>query len=112
VDTTASFSAAGDYTLRLTANDGALTSSDDVVVTVNTDLIFADGFESGNFSAWSTSVTNAGNLTVSAAAALVGSSGLQAQVVNKNPLYVVDNSPTAEALPGALLQRTRLSWLK
>ncbi|KPK53598.1 MAG: hypothetical protein AMS22_07185 [Thiotrichales bacterium SG8_50] len=34
VDTTASFSAAGSYTLRLTANDGALSSSDDVVVTV------------------------------------------------------------------------------
>jgi uncharacterized repeat protein (TIGR03806 family) len=32
--TTASFSAAGTYTLRLSASDGALTSSDDVVVTV------------------------------------------------------------------------------
>ena len=35
IDTSASFSAAGSYTLRLTANDSALTSSDDVVVTVN-----------------------------------------------------------------------------
>jgi len=33
--TTATFSAAGSYTLRLTANDGALSTSDDVVVTVN-----------------------------------------------------------------------------
>jgi hypothetical protein len=33
--TTCTFSAAGSYTLRLTASDGALTSSDDVVVTVN-----------------------------------------------------------------------------
>jgi len=33
--TMASFSAAGVYTLRLTANDSQLTSSDDVVVTVN-----------------------------------------------------------------------------
>src|SRR5207248_1918199 len=32
--TTASFSTAGSYTLRLTANDSQLTSSDDVVVTV------------------------------------------------------------------------------
>jgi hypothetical protein len=35
VDTTASFSAAGTYTLRLTADDGALSSSDDVVISVN-----------------------------------------------------------------------------
>ena len=34
VDTTASFSAAGTYVLRLTANDGALTSFDEVTVTV------------------------------------------------------------------------------
>jgi hypothetical protein len=33
--TTASFSAAGSYVLRLTASDGALTASDDVGVTVN-----------------------------------------------------------------------------
>jgi hypothetical protein len=33
--TPASFSTAGVYTLRLTANDGALSASDDVVVTVN-----------------------------------------------------------------------------
>jgi hypothetical protein len=35
VDTTASFSTSGTYTLRLTANDGALSASDNVVVTVN-----------------------------------------------------------------------------
>jgi uncharacterized protein YjiK len=35
VDTTATFSAAGTYTLRLTANDSALSAFDDVVVTVN-----------------------------------------------------------------------------
>jgi len=34
VDTTASFSAPGSYTLRLTANDGALSAFDDVVVEV------------------------------------------------------------------------------
>ena len=35
VDTTVTFSAAGTYTLRLTANDSALSTSDDVIVTVN-----------------------------------------------------------------------------
>jgi hypothetical protein len=34
VDTTASFSAAGSYTLRLTANDGAVSVFDDVAITV------------------------------------------------------------------------------
>lgn len=34
VDTTATFGAAGEYVLRLTANDGALSASDDVKVTV------------------------------------------------------------------------------
>ena len=35
LSTTASFSTAGVYTLRLTASDSALTSTDDIVVTVN-----------------------------------------------------------------------------
>jgi tetratricopeptide (TPR) repeat protein len=35
VDTTASFTAGGAYTLRLTANDGELSASADVVITVN-----------------------------------------------------------------------------
>ena len=35
LNTTANFSAAGTYTLRLTASDGALSSSDDTIVTVN-----------------------------------------------------------------------------
>ncbi|MFH1170457.1 MAG: S8 family serine peptidase [Candidatus Vogelbacteria bacterium] len=35
LSTTATFSLAGTYTLRLTANDGALTTTDDVIVTAN-----------------------------------------------------------------------------
>src|SRR5678809_1637742 len=35
LNSTANFSAAGTYTLRLTANDSLLSSSDDVVITVN-----------------------------------------------------------------------------
>ena len=38
IDTTATFSAAGTYVLRLTAGDGALSSSDDVVVTVKPEV--------------------------------------------------------------------------
>jgi concanavalin A-like lectin/glucanase superfamily protein/Big-like domain-containing protein/K319-like protein len=36
--TTATFSASGSYVLRLTANDGALSTSDDVTITVNVNL--------------------------------------------------------------------------
>lgn len=99
VDTTASFSAAGSYVLRLTANDSLLSASDDVTVTVATaavDLIFADGFESGNLSAWSSSSIDGGNLSVSSAAALVGTRGLQALINDNNSIYVRDNLPNAE----------------
>ena len=100
VDTTATFSTAGTYTLRLTANDTALTTTDDITITVNpqppTDLIFADGFESGTLAAWS-SVTGTGDLSASAGAALVGATGLSVRVNDNSPAHVTDNSPNAEA---------------
>jgi hypothetical protein len=45
VDTTASFPAAGTYTLKLTADDGDMTSSDQVTVTVNPVVTQADTIE-------------------------------------------------------------------
>lgn len=96
VDTTAAFSAPGSYILRLSANDGAWSSNDDVQITV-TDLIFANGFESGGLSAWSSSVTGGGDLSVSPAAALVGAQGLQAVINDNFAIYVVDDAPTAES---------------
>ena len=61
-----------------------------------TDLIFKDGFESGNLSAWTTSSTNGGNLSVSPNAALSGSFGLQATFTNTTTMFVRDDSPNAE----------------
>jgi hypothetical protein len=61
------------------------------------DLIFADGFESGNLSAWTSSTIDLGDLRVSTAAALVGSQGLQALIDDANSIYVTDDSPTAQA---------------
>jgi hypothetical protein len=61
------------------------------------DLIFADGFESGNFSAWSASVTNNGALSVSTAAALVQTYGMRANINSNTSIYVTDNSPVNEA---------------
>jgi hypothetical protein len=102
VDTTATFSAAGIYVLRMTGSDGALTSSDDVTVTVGSgsgggDVIFADGFESGNLSSWSSAATGGGDLSVTAAAARSGAYGLQAAIVDNTAIYVVDDRPAAES---------------
>jgi hypothetical protein len=61
-----------------------------------TDLIFKDGFESGNLSAWTANSTNGGNLSVSPNAALSGSFGLQATFTNTTTMFVRDDSPNAE----------------
>ncbi len=63
---------------------------------VTSDLIFADGFEVGNFSAWSSNTTDANDLSVNAAAALSGGYGLQALIDDANKIYVSDDRPNAE----------------
>ncbi len=60
------------------------------------DLIFADDFESGNLSAWTSSTIDLGDLSVSAAAALIGSQGMQALIDDANTIYVTDDTPNAE----------------
>ena len=60
------------------------------------DLIFADGFESGNLSAWTSNTNDAGDLIVSPSAALIGSRGLQAVLDDNNTIYTTDDSPNAE----------------
>src|SRR6185503_14919447 len=61
-----------------------------------TDLIFADGFESGNLSAWTSNANDLGDLSVSSSAALVGTKGLQAVIDDINSIYVTDDTPNAE----------------
>jgi hypothetical protein len=83
--------------LRLTANDGALSGFADVTVTVNPEPpIFADGFESGTLAAWSSSVTDNGDLAVTTAAALAGTYGMEARINDNNSIFVTDQSPAAE----------------
>jgi hypothetical protein len=60
------------------------------------DLIFADGFESGNLTAWSSSSTDGGDLSVSPAAALAGSYGLRAVVDDNLSISVTDERPAGE----------------
>jgi RHS repeat-associated protein len=59
------------------------------------DLIFQDGFESGDFSRWS---ANSGNLSLSVQtqAALVGEYGMQVVINSNGSLYVTDQTPQAE----------------
>lgn len=64
--------------------------------TPSNDLIFADGFESGDLSAWTSSTTDAGDLSVSTAAAMKGSQGMQAMIDDTNGIYVTDDTPNAE----------------
>ncbi|MCB0125551.1 MAG: S8 family serine peptidase, partial [Caldilineaceae bacterium] len=62
------------------------------------DLIFEDGFESGNFGRWtSTSTLDGGDLSVNAAAALAGTRGMSILIDDTRALYVTDDSPNAES---------------
>jgi hypothetical protein len=60
------------------------------------DLIFADSFESGDFSAWSASRIDLGDLAVSPNAAMIGSRGMRAWLDDNNVIFLTDNSPSAE----------------
>jgi hypothetical protein len=60
-------------------------------------LIFADGFEAGNLAAWTANVTNGGDLSVSQAAALVGTNGLQAVVDDNTAIYLTNDTPLTES---------------
>jgi FtsP/CotA-like multicopper oxidase with cupredoxin domain len=65
-----------------------------VVLDIKPNAIFADGFESGNVSAWAAS---AGVPLVSGAAARTGMYGMEVTLAGTSLLgYVIDDSPTAE----------------
>ena len=76
-----------------TATQGA---SPTPTATQSADLIFADGFEFGDLSSWSSSVTDGGDLSATSGAALVGSYGMQAVIDDNNAIYVKDDSPNME----------------
>jgi hypothetical protein len=64
-----------------------------------TDRLSEDGFESGNLSGWSSSQTDGGDLSVSGAAALDGTTiGLQGVVDDTAGLFVQDDLPDDENL--------------
>lgn len=93
--------AAGNHNLSLRARDvaGNWSAVTTVVLVVQPpDLVFADGFESGVFTPWSSTSGAGTRMTITAAAALAGSTrGMQAVITGNTPSYVVDNTPTNEA---------------
>jgi serine protease len=60
------------------------------------DFIFADGFEHGNLTVWSSSVVDGGDLSAHSSAAILGSQGLQAVIDDNNSLVLIDESPALE----------------
>lgn len=89
------------YSYRVRATKGGVNSAYSNTASATTgdgsDLIFADSFESGDFSKWSFGYTNGGRLSVSRQAARVGSYGAQATVDDTHPVYLADDRPTAES---------------
>lgn len=80
------------------ANDGKGGSNTGTSrITVQSNIIFANSFESGNLAAWSSSVTDGGDLSASANAAMVGAYGMQALINNNTAIYVTDETPAAES---------------
>ena len=81
-------------------NVGNRTSVTETVLqpdTTPTDVIFADGFESGDLSAWSAARTDGGDLSVTTPPAIAGTYGMQAVVDDNNSIYVSDWTPQAES---------------
>ncbi|MCB9423086.1 MAG: S8 family serine peptidase [Ardenticatenaceae bacterium] len=63
---------------------------------VTSDLIFSNGFETGDFSGWTAVVDTENDLAVTSGAAMVGSKGLAALIDNKTAMYLRDDSPVSE----------------
>jgi hypothetical protein len=92
IATTASFSKAGSYVLRLTANDGALQSSDELTVTVNGERVVVVGDFTGSSrddiavfddaaGTWSVFASTGSSFTESVWADFATTSGWEAHVV-------------------------------
>ncbi len=91
--------AAGDHDISVRARDAAgnwgPVSTTTLTISAS-DVVFADGFESGNLSAWTG--VNGGRARIAATtwAALHGSYGLRARLNGNSPSYVKDASPVDE----------------
>lgn len=64
--------------------------------TTGNDLIFSNGFENGNLTGWTRSITDSGDLAAVAAAKLLGNYGLITTLDDNNVIYLTDDSPNSE----------------
>jgi cysteine-rich repeat protein len=79
-------------------DDGNPVADDACNATCSLTRVFADGFETGNISRWHSALMGSStDLTVTGAAALQGSFGLQGVVNDTEGLYVQNDSPTDES---------------
>ncbi len=92
----AGYSGPDRFNYTVSDGNGGTASAMVSITVLSSDLIFTDGFEGGNLSGWSKSVTDGGDLSVSAAAALKGSYGMKVLFDDNVPKYVEDQTPTAE----------------
>ena len=91
--------AVGNHTVYLRTKDAAgnwSLASSVVVNVVYPNNVFADGFESGNFAAWSATGGNAARISVTSGAAQAGTYKMQAQITGGTSGYVQDNTPITE----------------
>lgn len=96
---TATFTAVGSsptatWTATPTAT-ASLTYTPSAIPSV-TETLLMDGFESGNFAGWSSSIADGDDLSVVSGAALEGNYGLQALIDDNNVLALIDDVPFAE----------------
>jgi hypothetical protein len=61
------------------------------------DIVFADGFETGNFGAWTSVSGDAARISAAPEAALSGVFGMKAVINGNTPSYVTDVTPASEA---------------
>ena len=66
------------------------------VTIVAKDVIFTDGWESGDLSAWTTAETDNGHLRASNLAGMTGNWGMRAEALDTNPMFVEDDTPLQE----------------
>jgi PKD repeat protein len=88
----------GDYTVTLTVTgpEGTVIETKSEYIHVSEE-IFSDGFESGDTGAWSASVVDIDDLSVTTGAAMVGTYGMQVLIDDSNQVYVTDYTPDAES---------------
>jgi RHS repeat-associated protein len=72
-------------------------TSDSEIMKIEDTTIFADAFESGDLSAWSSAQTDGGNLSVISGSWIEGGYLLKANGNGLNEMYVADNLPQAES---------------